>query len=270
MEVKITKVNSNKIQGYRFFPETSTNDSTVITFGGSEGSCWFNMGFEIAQKGYNVLSLYYYGKPNLPHSLNKIDISFFDEIIFYIKENINPSSSITIVGASRGAELALLLATQYKQVSNVVLFSPSAFIFSGTDKSSAWTIDGEELPHITFSFRTVAQRLFNRKLPLVNSFRSELKHSKNYKKSKLDVSKFTGNILMFAGVEDLTWPSADMGKIIESDSISAASTELHTFENAGHTFSNVHYDGGDSDGNLYAFYTSQKILQKKLKIWSGN
>lgn len=268
MKVDITEINSNRVQGYQLIPEARSNNTTVITFGGSDGNCWLNMGHDIARKGYTVLSLFYFGKANLPQSLSKVNLSFFDDVIGYIKKNPDLPNTITIVGASRGAELALLLATEYELVSNVILFSPSAFVFAGINhSSSAWVNGNKELPFITFSFRTIFQRFLNRKLPLEHSFRRELRHTKLFEQARIDISEFSGNIVMFAGREDLTWPSSEMGELIKSNASSASSVELFSFENAGHSFSNAHYDGGDSDGNLFAYYKSQRIIEESLLAW---
>ncbi|EXJ23885.1 Acyl-CoA thioesterase 1 [Alkalibacterium sp. AK22] len=267
MNIQIEQISTGRVHGYSFRPAYTVRQAVIVTFGGSEGSCWFDMGHDLALKGYKVLSLYYFNKPELSKTLDKVDLSFFAEVLTYIDHIFPESESVTVVGASRGAELALLLAKEFSEVSNVILYSPSAFMFAGTKRASAWVINGHEAPYINFSIRTLCHRLLNRNLALVASFNRELKHSKKINQTLIDISSFEGNILMFAGDDDLTWPSVEMGQTIKHQAVSARSVELYIFKEAGHTFSTENYDGGTTDGNSFAFYNSLETVDMRMKEW---
>lgn len=267
MDIEINEISFKRVQGYRLTPKDEKFGGTVITFGGSEGSCLLNMGYQIAERGYHVLSLYYYGKPHLSRELDRVNLDFFNDVSEYIETNNMDMNPITIIGASRGAELALLLSTYYEEIANVVLFSPSAYMFSGVKQYAAWTLSNKQLPFITFSFRTRLKKILRRKTPEVDLFRTELKRNKNVPDAIIDVSNVHGSLLMFAGEKDQVWPSAEMGLKIKENAISAKSCELYTFKNAGHIFSTFYFGGGDIDGSSFAFYQSQLLMEKYMEKW---
>lgn len=267
--MNIERISKNKLQGYYFMPENAEElkNGIVITFGGSEGSSWINMGKSIADLGYRVLSLYYFGRPHLSRGLDLIDLNFFQDVLSFINKLEN-KSPITLVGASRGAEMSLILTNYFPEINNLILFSPSSFVFPGNKNRSAWTYNGNEIQATHFSTKSKIKKIIHRNLSWPDFFRKEFKTNKQA--ISIDISNFSGNLLTFSGSDDQVWHSAEMARLIEKASIKAQSVSCYEFEEAGHIFSNGLNNGGTFDGNAFAFYKSIQIMDKSLETWHSN
>jgi len=109
---------------------------------------------------------------------------------------------LTIVGASRGAELALLLANHFLAVSNLVLVAPTAYIYSGEEYRPAWTLHGKDLPTIHFTWRMKLKEHFGQSNLLRETFDYEFSINRQVPEARIDKSTLKGNLLLFAGKED--------------------------------------------------------------------
>jgi dienelactone hydrolase len=265
MEVEIKKLAYQSVRGYCFIPEKSRR-GVVITLGTAEGECLFEQAYQIAEKGYRVLAIYYFGKESLPPKLAHVPVEFFSHVIQFA-EQFEASYPLTIVGASRGAELAFILANHFQVVSNLVLVAPTAFIYPGEDYQPAWTLHGKPLPTIRFTWRMKLKEYFGKSSLLKEMFDYEFTANRQVPEARIDSSTFKGNLLLFSGKEDLFWPSAQMGQMLATNAIRAKSVEHYVYEEAGHLFSTKRMQGGTNDGNLYATYSMNELIEKKLAKW---
>ena len=118
---EIKKINYKKVQGYHFQPKNKKGKGVIITFGGSEGSSLYSIAQDLYNEGYEVLSLYYFGKDNQNKEIVKIDLDFFEEVLKYLENNDIDNSIISVIGFSKGAELSLLLTQYFNEIDNVIL-----------------------------------------------------------------------------------------------------------------------------------------------------
>jgi hypothetical protein len=58
-----------------------------------------------------------------------------------------------------------------------------------------------------------------------------------------------------------------MGQMLATNAIRAKSVEHYVYEEAGHLFSTKRMQGGTNDGNLYATYSMNELIEKKLAKW---
>ena len=100
--VEISVVKGNYLNGYHFIPEKITHRGTVITFGGSEGSSNINMAVKLAKEGYEVYSLYFFGRDNQQKELVKVPLDFFTEVYAEVEKNAVSARPLTILGGSKG------------------------------------------------------------------------------------------------------------------------------------------------------------------------
>lgn len=236
MEVEIKKLAYQSVREYCFIPEESRR-GVVITLGTAEGDCLFAQAYQIAKKGYRVLAVYYFGKETLRPKLAHVPLEFFSHVIQFT-EQFAASYPLTIVGTSRGAELALLLANHFPAVSNLVLVAPTAYIYPGEEYRPVWTLHGKDLPTIHFTWRMKLKERFGQSNLLREMFDYEFSINRQVPEARIDTSTFKGNLLLFAGKEDTFWTSAQMGTLLADNAIRAKSVALHVFEDAGHLFSN--------------------------------
>lgn len=124
-------------------PPGEKNAPAVLLLGGSEGgigSGAARQAADLSAHGIAVLQLAYFGAPGLPSKLNLVPLSYFDEALAWIKRQpgIDPKR-IAVVGASKGAEAALLIATRHLELRAVVVGAPSAAVWPGIDFSGEET-----------------------------------------------------------------------------------------------------------------------------------
>ncbi|MDO5018596.1 MAG: acyl-CoA thioester hydrolase/BAAT C-terminal domain-containing protein [Lagierella massiliensis] len=242
--VDLTYVNEGRVQGFRFSPKKRLFKGVVICYGGSEGSPSFEEAERLAKEGYETFALFMFGMENQQKTLTKIPLEQFEEVISYIKQNVTDNLPITVMGASKGAEYALNLASKYEEIDNVILKAPSSYNFSGLDfkdYGSSWTYEGKELPYIdlkkssfaTFAKTVIIPSIINSPISYKGTYDSAInKDILNYEKL-IPVKDINANILIIAGGKDAMWNSSEMANIIKKQN---ENVEVHIFKEAGHIF----------------------------------
>ncbi len=145
--------------GALFFPDDKKKHPAILLLGGSEG------GYEedafpavLASHGFAVLSLAYFGIEPLPKSLVAVPVETAERGIDYLLQQpfVAREAGIGIIGSSRGAELAIIVATLRREAKAVVAIVPTSIVFAGLKfgrgpvDESPWTIGGKPVPYITF------------------------------------------------------------------------------------------------------------------------
>jgi dienelactone hydrolase len=193
----------------------------VVGIGGSEGgnawttAYWEKTRNQFIERGYAFLAIGYFGCSNTPEILNKIAIDDIHAAILEAAQNKKiDKSKIAAIGGSRGADLALLLGTYYKDINCVVGMSSSHAIFPGHTQefnSSCWTFDGAELPFIPVNEEAIP---FLMKRDLKGAFEAMLKDFVAEQKALIKVEKINGSVLLLSGTKDETIPAVEMGNKI--------------------------------------------------------
>mgnify|MGYP000586736374 CR=1 FL=1 len=130
--IKQREVNENGFQANYFVENITAKKASIILIGGGQwGDYW---GQEFAKKGFVGLSLPYTGREGLPRLPEEINLAYFENAIKWLKKQpeVDPEK-IVIMGASRNAELALVIASTFPEtVSGVVAYAPSSVSWSNT------------------------------------------------------------------------------------------------------------------------------------------
>lgn len=256
--VMIEKINKGSLNGFHIASNNKIMNGVVVTFGGSEGGCNYFKAIDLAQKGYDVVALFFFGQENQPKLLNKIPIDFFDEFLTYAKDKNIDTEILTIISGSKGAELSLLLTNYYDEIDNIILYAPSSYVFQGLDfqnQGSSWTYRGKELPYISFMdsspqslFKMFSAMILNYPISYREQYESAVENSKNRNDAFIDISEFKGNILMFSGDDDAMWPSSVMAQEIYNQN--KAKIKNNVYKNVGHLFHNISYANGLAFGGI--------------------
>jgi dienelactone hydrolase len=147
-----------------FYSETGARGRPVIVIlhgseGGFDFADWF--GPMLAARGYAVFGLVYYSphvRPiaGVPQALNGIPVEALERARTWLAAR--PEADVErfgLLGASKGGELALLLASRYAWVDAVAAFTPSAWVTQGfsfgngeVGMGSSWSSGGRDLPFI--------------------------------------------------------------------------------------------------------------------------
>ena len=129
-EEGVSRIDGRYMKGFHLTPlatgqeqqSIQTHPGTVIVFGGSDGGANVEQARMLRDAGYDVLALYFFGKPGQKEFIDGVPLEFFDEVLAYAEEHGNGSRPLTVIGTSKGAELTGNLAARYPQIDNIVLY----------------------------------------------------------------------------------------------------------------------------------------------------
>ncbi|NMH60123.1 acyl-CoA thioester hydrolase/BAAT C-terminal domain-containing protein [Alteromonas ponticola] len=220
-----------------FYPARSTQSTlAVLVLGGSEGSIPLKLARAVADLGHATLALAYFNHEGLPAELNEIPLEYVDKAKAWLMDNSKVErSGLVIVGWSKGAELALLMASRDSHIKRVVAVAPSSVVWAGilTDwskiPSSSWTYQGKPLVHVSF-------RPSGPVSGLLDLYTQSLQNRTDNGKASIDVQKITGKVILLTGGNDEIWPSSQMADDVcnSMNSANNGQCEHHTFAGRDH------------------------------------
>jgi dienelactone hydrolase len=222
--VRVRPVRDAGMVGTFYEPPGDGRHPAFLVLGGSGGGLPPPSGVPggLASRGYAVLALAYFGAEGLPRSLSNIPLEYFGTALRWLAAQPSVDGDrIGVVGASRGAELALLLGTVYAGIHTVVAYMPSDVVWPGccdVTTRVAWTIGGRPLaakqPGMGRGFTPP--------------------------EAEIPVERIQGAVLLISGKDDGVWPSAEMaGHVIarlRRHNFAFASESL-VYDHAGHGIS---------------------------------
>jgi pimeloyl-ACP methyl ester carboxylesterase len=216
-------IRTPNIQGVLYLGE-GEDQPLIVGLGGSEGGNawasdrWKETRDSFLNKGYAFLALAYFGSEGTPALLNKIAIEdVFNAIAAASQKPKVSKTKIAIVGGSRGADLALLIASYYKEISCVVAIVPSHAVFPGHTReftTSCFTFNGKELPFVPVNEEAVP---FLINSDLRGAFEAMLKDTIAEQKALINIGNINGPILFLSATKDEICPSTPMSiKMMET------------------------------------------------------
>jgi uncharacterized protein len=239
VDVVKTVIDEQGLVAELFVPQGAKKTPGMLVIGGSEGGIdsarrW---GEPLAQRGYSVLSLAYFGAGKLPAQLEEIPLEYFKKAIDYLaaQPGVDPQR-IGLLGASKGGEAALLIAAHYPQIKLVVAGVPSHVVWQSINfqtwaLTSSWTLDGKPLAFVPYD----NSKMFD------GNIRSIYERSLLAEKPQVDaaiaVERINGPVLLISAGEDKIWPSAEMAEHVMARLKASKfrfSYEHLTYPKAGH------------------------------------
>ncbi|TAG30313.1 MAG: hypothetical protein EAZ35_07860 [Sphingobacteriia bacterium] len=119
---------------------------------------------------------------------------------------------MAVIGGSRGADLALLLGSYYKEITAVVAMSSSHAVFPGHTMefiTPCWTFEGKELPFIPVNDEAIP---FMMKRDLRGTYEAMLKDTIAEQKALIKVENINGPILLLSATNDEIIPAVEMSQ----------------------------------------------------------
>ena len=161
----ISAVWTSSMKGEVSVYQVGNGKPLVVFLGGSEGG-YPHISFladAFVESNITVAEIGYFGLPNTPKHLNEISV---DAITSKIEKLSEKHSCVGVLGLSKRAELALVLAS-YKDVSDVtVALAPPNVVWQSSktspSKVSSWTLGGKQMPFIpykSFSWAAISAAL---------------------------------------------------------------------------------------------------------------
>lgn len=199
-----------------YTPSTGGARSAIVVVGDSGGGLQTGLARALAAEGYTALALSYFKSESLPPHLAEIPLEYIEKATRKLLNHPAVSGDkATIIGGSKGGELALLMAAYYPDLYKAcVAIVPSSVVWQdiGAEGAlSSWTKDGQSLPFVPYS----GMDQFRETRLLVDLYRPSL-HAYDQQKAIIPVENMKCPLLMISGESDNMWPSAEMSKQIEA------------------------------------------------------
>ncbi|WP_159721608.1 acyl-CoA thioester hydrolase/BAAT C-terminal domain-containing protein [Enterococcus sp. CSURQ0835] len=186
----------------------------------------------LASRGFATLAISYFGLEKTAPNLMKIPLELIESGIHYLaSQTFVDSNRIGIYGRSKGAELALVSASQFSELKCVVVNSPMNAVLEGIKgtrnaRASSWIRNGLELPYTKFKFSDLIKwKFFKQSFPVKPA-------------SKIPIEQIAGDILFLGSLKDEIWPTSfaidQMVQQLSQSSIYQHQVKAKLYANCGH------------------------------------
>ncbi len=215
----------------------------IIVVGGSEGGIPQSLAYPFAERGWAVLAVAYFGVKGLPPSLANVPVESLDGAVAWLqRQPLTDTSDLTVVGVSRGSELALLFASRTPSIKRVIAYVPSHVVWGPVGKFedaaiSAWSQGGTALPYVPHAREPDYSAKPYRG---TQDFLVDLQQASAVDAAAIPVERIQGPVLLLSAEDDLIWPSTLMSQRLMAR-LSAAEhpypDEHVSYPGAGHLIS---------------------------------
>lgn len=210
-----------------FRPEAACGTG-VLTIRGSSGRVDADRARLLADHGALALSFPWFEQPGP-------ELVPLERLSAAIDELAARCDRIALIGASYGAEAALLTACRDDRIDVTVAIAPTAyawgFVRSDGSQVSKWTWGGEPLPFVPFEREWTPQ---TDPPAFVDLYRRSARSSGG-SEAEIPVETISGDVLLIAGGDDRVWPSVEAAESIRARRARyGRETEVVTDDDAGH------------------------------------
>lgn len=247
----------------KLFPGSGQKQPLIVAFGGGEGGNDWARAYmkskidSLNSKGYAVLAVAYFKTSGTPDHLDRISLNAIRDTILSIAARhpaIDPAR-IGLIGGSRGGELVLNLASNFRDFKAVVAMSAPNVSFPAitwSANTASWMLEGKEVPYVPAPLKTIFPAL---KGDLYSAHSMMLEDEQAVKKAEIPVENIRGAILLMSGKKDDQWPAAEMsGQVVRR-------LQQHHFQ---YPYEHIQLDGGHT-APLQHFEKIYAFLDKNLK-----
>ncbi|KAA1243755.1 acyl-CoA thioester hydrolase/BAAT C-terminal domain-containing protein [Aquimarina sp. RZ0] len=276
--VKVTSLRNFDDIGFEadYFQSSIKGNYGIIILGGSEGGKPTHLANKIASLGYSVLSLAYFNEgEKINKELEMIPLEYFDAAKnWFLKRDEIKQDGLLIVGWSKGAELALVLASLDNSYKGVIGIAPSSVVWPGIIRDwsrpplSSWSKDGKPLPATPYKTQSKPmQRITDLYKESLIDMTPPINHTIDYSKIKVPT-------LLFSGSLDIIWPADIMAEAIckeinEINKKKSLCTHFN-YKNAGHLLDEKYNLGGTRENNNKANKDSLDKIKQFLNCINQN
>jgi dienelactone hydrolase len=219
-------------------PENGTGVG-VLVLAGSSGRIDTDRARLLARHGATAMALRWFSGEGQPPGICEAPLETFTVALDRLART---NDRLGVVGVSKGAEAALLVAAHDTRVDVVAAFAPShvawANLGPGLDGRSrpyrsSWTLGGVPVPFVPYDddWRATAEPPAFRGL----YHASLARYPEAIAAATIPVERIRGDVIAVAGEDDQVWPSAGFARAIaDRRSAHGRSTTVLTHPDAGH------------------------------------
>jgi dienelactone hydrolase len=192
----------------------------VVHGGGGARGYEQNYAAMLAEHGYDVFCVEYFGAPGIRDSLVRIPLEEFENAAEWLLDHPDTGGKrVGVVGFSRGGEASLLVGSMFDTVGAVVSHVPSCYVWPapswmdgvGEDQPT-WTYEGEPLTHLPIDKYVYKEDGIDEALgveePNASSLAIERSTATERKQATISVENIDGPVLLISGEQDTVWPSS--------------------------------------------------------------
>lgn len=214
----------------------------ILLLGGSEGgigSGITNLAIALHEQNYAVMTVSYFGGPEQPKKLELIPLEQFDRALSWLKSQPGvEAQALAVIGVSKGAEAALLIATRHPELRGVIAAMPSSVAWQGVDPNilkqiltppdGSWALGGEPIPFVPYVEEFPGG--------VLDLYVDSLAAASSQSEAFIPIETLDIPVLLICGELDTLWPSCDMARQIESRAIERQGPEVTVlaYNEAGH------------------------------------
>lgn len=262
-------VDVSGVAGTLYYTEDKLAQPVIAVWGGSDGGDFVRKYptvmasvRELVKYGYAVLSITYFDptgiSKNIPRELKRLPLEYFERAFNWVQKQPDlKGNTLAVYGMSRGAELALLLASKYDIIDVVVAGVPSSYVWGSYDMfrsheewsiilqtdpcQAAWTWKGQDIPNICHNYQLD-----------YNPWHKIIENTKLVNDYAIPVEKGTAAVLLTSGIYDEVWPSKQMSERI----ISRLESNKYTYPYKHMSYGTGHNVYSNSWRDVFSFIKS--------------
>jgi dienelactone hydrolase len=213
----------------------------ILLLGGSEGGLGSGGAAKaraLQAAGFSVLHLSYFRGPGQSRVLENAPLETFDRALAWLaRQPTVDASRLGVVGSSKGAEAALLIATRHPELRAVVAGMPSSVVWPGVDweygfgsgKGSSWSAGGQPLDYLPYGD-------FNFNTGIRSRYDSGLAQLAHYPGAIIPIERARSPVLLICGEADALWPSCRMSRQVaaRASELGGPEVKVLVYRDAGH------------------------------------
>jgi hypothetical protein len=212
-DVQSREVETKALSATLYVPADGHKHPALLVLGGAEGGRDWARGVarQLAEQGFVTLAQSYFNGPGLPKALTNVPLERFQQAIDYLQSQPSVDKRhLGVVGLSKGAEAALVLASHDARLRVVVAASPSDVVWQGIDRSGgapagSWSFHGTPLAYVPFQPCASCRGL----LDLYNH-----SHPKATQADQIEGKGIVAPVLLISSEQDQVWPSTAMARAL--------------------------------------------------------
>jgi len=214
----------------------------VLLIGGSEGGLGSGaqqMALALQQEGFSVLFIAYFGAPGQPDALERIPLELFDRGLGWLKRQpgVDPQR-LAVMGASKGAEAALLVAARRPDLRAAVAGMPTSVAWNGINWASggqsphsSWSLGGKDVPTMPFADWNPAEGI-------ISVYRSVEDPSQREQadRAAIPIERARARVMLVCGEAETMWPACPMSRMVaaRSQARGGPPVTVLAYKDAGH------------------------------------
>lgn len=270
------------VQGTLVRP-SSHGDLGVVVLHGSSGRPDLERAQIFAKHGALALALHWFGGKGQVPGICEIPLEDFFAAVDHMKGL--GCARVALIGASKGAEAALLVAAHDSRIDTVIGVSPSSVVWANTGpgrdgeawpQRSSWTLAGMPLPFVAYDPYWRPQKRDG--LVGYRSFHQQSlqRFAKEAVEATIPVERIEGKVLLVAGGDDALWPFDEFAReIVARRHTASKATGLVVHPDAGHRVlfpgetkprSPLHAHGGDDLADAALGRAAWKEISRLLNL----